>query len=478
MKNKRTIAIFMLTCLLFTAICPAAGAEFDSDYTLPVPGIGADAAIVVELNEGEVLYAKNENVADGPASLTKIMTVLLVVEAIERGEVSLDDVVTVGADQNYGVPDHTGAFTLANGEQLTLNDLLHCAMLSSLNSSCNVMAVHVAGSIDAFVALMNTRAAELGCENTRFVNTNGLSRPGHFTTAADLALITQEALRHDLFTELCGTAEYTVPATNKSAERQLKNTNALICAESFYGSDYVYPGAFGIKTGNTRYDGYCLAAAAEKNGVRVLVIVFGCGQSADGEYGNFVDTTNLLDWAFNNFSVRNVLEKGTKVGEAKVENGSGADTVGLVTAESVRCFLPTGFDSSDYQTVIKLDSETVKAPIAKGDRLGTVTVLDANGEEYGTVTLLAADDVEAQVWNAVKGEITGFFSQWWMTALAALIILAIVISTVLILRSRHRRKKEEELRRRRAAQRQQAENSRRRDEAKRKYYEDFFKDES
>lgn len=467
----------MLACLLFTAICPAAGATDYSEYTLPVPNIDASSAIVIELDGDRMLYGKNENTATEPASLTKVMTILLTVEAIERGEISLDDVVTVGSDYKQGVPDNTNPVVLRVGEKLTLRDLMHCAMLASSNESCNVIASYVSGSIDAFVALMNTRAKELGCENTRFVNTNGLSQLGHFTTASDFAVIVKEALSHELFAEICGTAQYTVPATNMNGECTLDNTNALICAQSNYGSNYLYPGAYGVKTGYTPSAGYCLAAAVEKNGINVLVLVFDSSKTVNG-YGHFVDATNLLDWAFNNFSIRSVVEKGTKLGEVEVVNGDSADTVGYVTAESVRSFLPNGFDESGYQTIIKLNNESVKAPVTKGDRLGTVTVLDANGEEYGTVEVVAAEDVGANVWNTVKSEVSDFFSQWWMTALAIGITLAIAVCSALVILSRHRRKKEEERRRRIAAQKQQATKKRKAKEAQRKYYEDFFKDES
>ncbi len=477
MKNKRTTAILLLLCLLLMPLCPMVSAADYSEYTLPVPSTEATAAIVLELDGGRLLYGKNENTAVDPASLTKMMTMLLTIEAIERGEVSLDDKVTVGDNYKDGVPDNTSSVVIYKGEQFTLRDLLHIAMLSSVNESCNVIATHVSGSIDEFVALMNKRAKELGCENTRFVNTNGLSRPGHFTTASELAVIACEAMKHDLFLELCTAESYTVPATNKSGERLLHNTNALISADSPYGSKYVYPGAFGLKTGHTTTGGYCLAAAAEKNGIRIMTIVLGCGKSSSG-YGNFIDATNLLDWAFNNFSIRSVVEKGTVICEIEVKNGDGADKVSLVTAESVRSFLPSGLDVSDYQTVYKLDKDSVKAPIAKGDKLGTVTVLDRNGEEYGSVDLVAAEDVGAQVWNSVVSELDDFFSQSWMTALAIIITVVILLCCLLTLRSRRRKKREEEQRRRKMAQKKQAENSRKKKEAQRKYYEDFFKDES
>lgn len=477
MKNKRSIVILTVLCLLMTVLCPAAFAADYSDYTLPAPNVDVSGAVVMELDSGRVLYGKNENTEMYPASLTKIMTVLLVVEAVERGDVSLDDVVTVGSDYNQGVPLYTSSITFSVGEQLTLRDLLHCAMLSSVNESCNVMAVHVSGSIEGFVGRMNKRAQELGCTNTRFENTNGLTLPEHYTTAYDLALIAREALSHDLFAQLCGTEYYTVPATNMSGERYLNNTNALICQDSVYGSQYLYPGAFGVKTGHTEAAGYCLAGAAEKNGVRILTIVLG-GQATSGGYSNFSDTVNLLDWAFNNFSIRTVVKKGSSMGTVEVKNGVDATEVGVVTAESVRSFLPEGLDTSDYQTVIKLDNDVAVAPIQKGDRLGTVTFLDSNGEEYGTVELIATADVDASVWASITGEISDFFSNSWMTLIAVLICLLLLAYFVLRVRANRRRKKAEALRRRRLAQKRKEESLRREKEAQRKYYESFFEDEN
>lgn len=470
MKKLRITAVLLMLCLLVAAFYPAAAALDYGEYVLPAPNTNASCAIVMELDGGRVLYGKNEKLAADPASLTKIMTVLLVAEAVERGDVSLDDKVPIGNDYMNGIPeDDEGPLKLSPGESLSLRDLMYCAMLVSSNEACNVMAVHVSGSVDGFVTLMNKRAKELGCTDTRFVNTNGLFRPGHYSSASDLAIIAREALGHKLILEICGTREYTVPATETHDARQLQNTNGLINPNSYYGSGFVYSGAFGLKTGHTTQADYCLAGAAEKNGVRILVIVLGCGKSQ-----NFVDTMNLFDWAFNNFSVRKVVEKGETFGKIDVTKSAEVTEVQLVAGKSFRYFLPEGLDVSELQKVVKLDSEAAEAPVKAGEEYGTLTVLGPDGETYGSVPLVAANDVDASVWASLKGEVGGFFSQSWMSLLAIVIVLLILATAVLTLIRRRRRRIEEEKRRRRNAQRRRLENERREKEAHKKYYEDFL----
>ena len=417
MKKLRITAVLLMLCLLAAAFYPAAAALDYGEYVLPAPNTNASCAIVMELDGGRVLYGKNEKLAADPASLTKIMTVLLVAEAVERGDVSLDDKVPIGNDYMNGIPeDAEGPLKLSPGESLSLRDLMYCAMLVSSNEACNVMAVHVSGSVDGFVTLMNKRAKELGCTDTRFVNTNGLINPN-----------------------------------------------------SYYGSGFVYSGAFGLKTGHTTQADYCLAGAAEKNGVRILVIVLGCGKSQ-----NFVDTMNLFDWAFNNFSVRKVVEKGETFGKIDVTKSAEVTEVQLVAGKSFRYFLPEGLDLSELQKVVKLDSEAAEAPVKAGEEYGTLTVLGPDGEIYGSVPLVAANDVDASVWASLKGEVGGFFSQSWMSLLAIVIVLLILATAVLTLIRRRRRRIEEEKRRRRNAQRRRLENERREKEAHKKYYEDFL----
>lgn len=237
--------------------------------------LGANCVLLVDEDSGQYYYTRNIDTKAYPASLTKIMTLLLAVEAVERGDVQLDDTVTAYADCNADMVEGASNADIKVGETMTFEDFLYCAMISSANEACNVVAEYVCGSISAFVQRMNARAQELGCTGTHFVNPHGLPNDDHYTTAHDLYRITKEALSHELFATICNTVKHTVPATNLSDERTLSNTNGLINPESPMYRGYYYEYAKGVKTGHTEAAGYCLVSTAEKDGVRLLCVVLG-----------------------------------------------------------------------------------------------------------------------------------------------------------------------------------------------------------
>lgn len=286
MRFKRIAALLIAAALIFSAFPVSAGAAEARSRSV----------ILIDAGTGAVLYEKDADARLYPASLTKIMTVLLAVAAVERGDIALSDSVTAAESMKYDLDPEGSTANIKVGETMPLEELLYCALLPSANESCNVIAEYVAGNIAAFIQRMNDRASELGCTQTSFTNAHGLEDEEHFTTARDMSLIASEAARHDLFMSLCGTATHTVPATNLSTERCLRNTNALINPTSYYGSDWVYDGSTGMKTGHLKAAGYCLASAAERNGVKLICLTFGAETSSDC----FADSTELLDWGFEN----------------------------------------------------------------------------------------------------------------------------------------------------------------------------------
>ena len=289
MKKFKFLPIFLSLCMVLSLFAaPFAFADG--------PQVSAPSAMLLDAESGEVLFEKDADRQVYPASTTKIMTVLLAVEAVERGEISLDDKVTGSKTITYDLSDLGSTAGISPGETLTLEQLLYCAMLSSANEACNIIAEHVSGIIYYFIERMNQRAAELGCTATNFVNTHGLQSSLHYTTARDYSLIALEACRHELFMKLCGTAQYVVPATNYWSERTLKNSNALLTSESMYGSGYVYEGCTGMKTGHTSYAGYCLVSTAQRGDTKLLCLVYG----DDSSDACFRDSAALLDWGFEN----------------------------------------------------------------------------------------------------------------------------------------------------------------------------------
>ena len=232
MKKKSLLSMLLLLSMMFTMLAVPASALED-------PGLQCRNAILVDANhDNEVLYDKGGYEKAYPASLTKIMTALLVVEAIDRGEIAVDTAVTAGDTALQGLSGNFSTAGVKPGNTLTVEQLLYCLMLPSANEAANILAVAVDGSIEEFVAHMNRRAGTLGCKNTHFMNPHGLHSPEHYTTAYDLALITDAALEHELFRTVIGTSNYKIPPNDTHGEIHFFNTNGLI--SNLYYSGYVY----------------------------------------------------------------------------------------------------------------------------------------------------------------------------------------------------------------------------------------------
>ncbi|MFR3289284.1 MAG: D-alanyl-D-alanine carboxypeptidase family protein [Lachnospiraceae bacterium] len=287
MKKIKLLPIILILTLLVSALgLPA--------LALEQPEINSPRAVLMDAASGRVFYEKDADSQAYPASLTKVMTVLVAVEAIERGEFSLTDSVTASERCLEGMVDDGSTAGIVPGETMPLQDLLYCALLASANEACNVIAEYVSGSVEAFVEQMNALAAELGCSGTHFANTHGLPDDDHYTTARDMAVIYREAISHELFAEISGSVGYTAAATNVSGERQLSNTNSLINQNATVYPGYYYEYAKTGKTGHTTAAGYCLASSAEKDGVSLIAVVLGgeAPQNSSGgyDYQNFIDS--------------------------------------------------------------------------------------------------------------------------------------------------------------------------------------------
>lgn len=257
--------------------------------------IDAKAALVGDAGSGELIYAQNANEQLAPASTTKIMTALLVMDAIAAGQLSLDTPIVVSPTALEGIPSDASHVSprLKAGEVLNVLTLLECVMLKSDCHACNVLAEAVAGSVDQFVVMMNARAAALGCTETNFVNTSGYPESNHYTNAYSLFLITREAMKYPVFETIISMTEVVVPATNLSPERKLETTNALIKASEYYN-----PYAIGGKTGSANSSGLCFVSAARKGEKTVITVVLGASTKTmtDGTKSKqqFAETNKLI----------------------------------------------------------------------------------------------------------------------------------------------------------------------------------------
>ena len=428
MKAKRFLSVFLLFVLLVSLTAtPFAAAE---EPTLPEdPDIQAKAALLVDANTGAIVYAKNEHQELYPASLTKIMTALLVVEAIDKGQLSLDQEVTASSTIESLDTDGSTA-NIKPGEIMTVEQLLYCMLVVSANEACVILAEAVSGSVDAFVDQMNEKAQALGCENTHFVNPTGLHDSQHYTSAWDLYLITKEALTHKDFVRISDTGDITLPATNLHEARALHSTNYLISVWRSRG--YINKNAHGIKTGSTSEAGHCLVSSAAKGSLSFISVVLGCDRLTleDGEIRtmSFYETNRLFQWGFDNFSYKTILTADEYPKEVAVSL-SKIDHVTVHPARDVEILMPNDLEPEDLERTITLNSDPVEAPITTGDKLGTIQ-LSYQGTVYATEDLLALNDVEASRLLTFWRDVKLFFAK--PAVKFAGVVLAVLLVVVLL----------------------------------------------
>lgn len=457
MKNFRVFPLIICMCLLLCTFSPAASA-------LDEPSLVAKYVVLADLDSGRILYSKDMDAQVSPASLTKIMTALLAVEAVERGEHSWDEMVTAGSDCRVGMDESSSTAGIVPGEKMSYKDLIYCAMLPSANEACNILGTCISGSISAFVELMNERAAELGCVNTQFKNPNGLTANGHYSSAYDMYLITAAAIKNPTFMEICNTINYVVPATNMAAERKLANSNALISENSIYNTDgnfYLYEGAAGVKTGFTQAAGYCLISTVERNGIHMLAVVMGSTgvlNAQRSDYGNFEDSVDLYDWAFENFSYRELISMSTSMGTVDIALADGDPTVMLHPQSSISALLPNDIDPNSIELRARVKEDKLVAPLAAGEVLGEVDVYVA-GEHFGTVRLVTNREVELSRSEFMKLRLQEIFDKGWVKALIIIVLLAVAAYMALVIHYRRMRRRHLE-ERRRAAERRRLERER------------------
>lgn len=428
MKIRRAVSIFLLILLLTsTVLSPAAQAEGEEEMH-----VAAKAALLVDPTTGEVLYEQNARERLYPASLTKVMTALLVLEAVERGELEMDQMVTAAESALAPIPYDASTAGIKAGDTLSVEDLLCCILVVSGADACNILAQTVSGSIDAFVAQMNQRAAELGCEDTHFVNATGLHDDDHYSTAQDLYRITMAALDCEKFMAICDTRSFTLPATAQNKQRTYHTTNYLL--SPYRASGYVYQYAHGVKTGFTSKAGNCLISTAEKDGRSLLGVVMGAEQVQTETGGkrveSFTEMVRLFKWGFEHFKRQTILSVREPIYELTVDL-SERDFVVLHPAYDVVRLLPSDLDVDSLERTFSFPSEVVDAPISEGDELGEVT-LSYDGTVYATVPLLALTDVDASRLLVFRRNALDFLRRREVRLGAAALAAGVVVLLVLV----------------------------------------------
>lgn len=348
---------------------------YDANETVAAIGaeleISAKSVILMDVSTGEILYENNSHERLAPASVTKVMGLLLTMEAIDAGQLTLDTMLSAS---EYACSMGGSQIWLEPGEQMSVHDLLKAAVIGSANDATVMLGEAIAGSGEGFVAMMNERAEQLGLVDTNFINATGLDADGHYTSAYDVAVMSRELIKHELIKKYSTVWMDTL----RNGESELVNTNKLV---------RFYEGCTGLKTGTTSKAGACLAATACRNGMELVAVVMGSPTSND----RFNGARKLLDYGFANWTTVKVAAPPDTLVPIKVKGGVEGSVQPI--SEGEKSFLLPKGKQKKIELVTEL-SESLKAPVEQGQQIGVCQVL-ADGEELGTIKILASRSVPA-----------------------------------------------------------------------------------
>lgn len=334
----------------------------------------AESALLLEVSTGKVVYEKNADKKLAPASMTKVMSMLLIMEAIDSGKLSFDDDVVIS--DNASSMGGSQIF-LQTGEKYKVQELIKGIAVASGNDAVVAMAEKVSGSVDAFVEAMNNKAASLGLKNTHFDNPHGLESENHYTTARDMSVMAIELLKHEKILEFTSIYEDYLKKPDGSSV-WLVNTNRLV---------RFYEGVDGLKTGYTDQAGYCITTTAKRGDMRLLSVVM----NAETSDARSKDTVNMLNYGFNTYKLDILLSKEKDLGEVKIEKGNVTSTK-LYIEKDVTILSKVTDDKEEY--TYNLVVEPIKAPVSSEDIVGSLEVIDQNGNVIKEVDVIVKEEVK------------------------------------------------------------------------------------
>ena len=421
MKKRFLPFLMALSIILptFSAFAEEVTPETETNQT--TPAVIAETAILMDAASGEILFDKNADQKMFPASITKLMTILL---ALEHGK--LTDEITFSHNAIYSIEPGSAHIAIQEGETLTLEQVLRAIILRSANEASNGVAEYVDGSIEAFAKHMTARAKELGCKNTNFLNANGLHNENHYTTAHDMALIAKELLKHEEYRSMMSETYYEIQPTNKQTEvRYLHGQHQMLNENSLY----YYKDAIGGKTGFTSEALNTLVTYAERDGMELIAVVMKCNGAE-----HYTDTASLFDYGFTHYESVKILSAADHTATVKVmetynEKAVERGTITVAPAEDVYHTLPKGTDISDI-TVEKDLPESIEAPVKAGQTVGTLNI-SLHGEVLKTVDLVSQDTIDGLT-DAEKEELdassmTGILKKVGIGAAIVILVLILLI---------------------------------------------------
>lgn len=437
MRKKNRILCGLLAFVLAAVMlfCPAAAISYEPDFTLI-----SKAVYLENLDTGLVLYEKNADQQMYPASLTKIMTAILVLENVKDLDQETAAYPMWIQDMLYGTNASLGGLIV--GERLTIRQLLTSALVQSGNESAMILAGYVGSGgmadfmprdITSFVEMMNDKAKALGCMGTHFTNPTGLHSDNHYSTARDMAIMAKYAMQNPVFASLVKNYAVQLGQTNKHSDLWQYSTNKMLLTSS----PYYYAPVVGIKTGSTDEAGRCVISQAEDNGYRYFCVVMGAPSTAAEPFPNFIETRQLYRWAFGTFSLKTLLEQGELMAEVPVKYSGDGKIAKLAVKDDVVKLLRNDIssDSIIYHTELP---ESIEAPVAAGDSVGTLHIM-LMGEEIGTAELVATQDFSLSWFRKALGTIGALLSS--TTAKIILIVVVLAVVAYIVYMVQHNKKK-------------------------------------
>lgn len=374
MINKKQFKIKFILLFIILLIFIPLNFVFSADESDEID-ITAGSYILIDNKTNKVLCKKDENKKMYPASTTKIVTAIMVLE-----NCNLDDTVTASYDAVMSIPEGYSSANIQIGEQLTVEQLLELLLVHSANDAANILAEHVGGSVESFVTMLNTRLNELGISNTHFTNAFGMHDENHYTTASDLAKIMKYCLKNETFRKIAGKASCAIPATNKYGPRSYSSTNELLNSNSSNYYKYLIAG----KTGYTSQAKECLVSTAYKDNLELIGVVL---------YSNsrFSDSRKLYEYGYSNYSIKNIVNENDLITSVKVSNATKqTEDLNLLSSETIEALVNNN-STSEIKPEITLN-ENISAPIEEGTPLGKVTY-NIEGVSY-TTNIIAKHSVE------------------------------------------------------------------------------------
>lgn len=404
---KKSILSFLIILSVFCSVFSlSVSAYAPSNFT-----VNAEYCMLSNMDTGEILYSKNADEKLYPASITKLMTALVVCENVD----DLNQTVTIDGDLLESLLGTDSSLSyIVKDEVLSIDQLLHYLLITSGNDTALVLAKYVGGTVDRFIEMMNETAAKLGMNSTRFDNPHGLPDDNHYTTVNDIHKLATAAFGVEKIKTICSYSRYKMPATNLHGERTLSTTNFLIDKTT----TYFYKYCTGGKTGYTESAGRCIVSTAEKEGMHYLSIVMNADPKYTDANGNrkrieFTDTARLFEWAFNNFSYKTVIDKNEYLGDIDVGLSWEDSNIQLFAGESLTALLPNEANKSSIEVDLKfIEGKKVDAPIEKGETIAIANVYYAN-EPIGTIELCAAKKVKRSTLQYLWMLFIGSFDTIW-----------------------------------------------------------------